>query len=401
MRLRWHLVTLLFAAIFTGVYWSWPRGPVWMIENQSLARFAGANADRGEWYTLVSDQDKTNWRIETRNGSDSSIIRTLRLAVPAIKGQTQFLRSKFDPAVDAPLVFVDYWSERQADGGLKTEERAWLLDNNTGQLLRQEPFIQFAMGSLAQYRNRLALAEKDQIRLIEGQEGRVRTIPYKYPTNLTFSPDGRWLVFSDLEYQLRILNWETGKLVQPAGFSKKVYSLKFLSNDLLVVSSLALAGQEVSRWKWDGERFHAVSPGIVLRSNLWPLFCKLDANGLLHVSTYYGEDWPLRWKPFFTWLQEHKFPIEKWYPLEIGSHWHVLDEQDRLIGEYFEPLTSSRSKINNQFAVEVRADEKASTTTITLWNVSPVWPNALALGMMVYLLIYVMVRCRASVASGP
>ncbi|MFT3878412.1 MAG: hypothetical protein QM703_01990 [Gemmatales bacterium] len=393
MKLRWHLLSLLVASIAMGLFWSWPRGPVWQLQDERTVRSAGVDLVRNEWHTLVCDTNKSNWRLETRSGIDSQVIRSVPLAIPAVKGITQSTNRGKQVSPEAPIVFVDHWNESQPGGGLKVEERIWLLDSQTGQLLSQEPFILRGMGSVTQHRDRVAIGGAEQVWLLEGKTAQARTVPIKNPGNLKFSLDGRWLACTDYESLLCFIDWKTGKVVRPLGFTKQVYSLGFITHDTVVLSMSVLAGQEISRWRWDGEMLHQLSPGIVLSSNMWPLLHKSHPNGLLHVCVNTNEDWPLHLKPLLVWLEEHHVPISRWFPREHGFHWHALDDKDRIVREYHEPIESKGIQLNQQYAVEIRRVDQSSATIVALWNTSPVWPNALALCMVIYLLLYVFARC--------
>lgn len=401
MKLRWHLLSLLLASIVTGLFWFSPRGPVWQLEDHRTVRSAGVDTIRNEWHTLVCDSNKSNWRVETRSGIESQVIRSVPLALPACKGINQYMNRVREASSEAPLVFVDLCSESQPSGDLKVEMRVWLLDSQTGQLLRPEPFILSANGAVAQHRDRVAIGGADQLWLLEGKAGQGRTVQLKNAMNMKFSTDGRWLACTDAASLLCFIEWETGMVKRPVGFTNQVHSLAFISNDTVVLSMSMLAGQEVSRWRWDGETLHPVSPGIVLPSNMWPLFSKHDPNGRLHISVQTNEDWPLQMKPLLSWLEAHQVPIAQWFPRENGFHWHVLDDKDRSVREYHEPRQNKYIQLNHPYALEIRPGVRSAGTIVVVWNTSPVWPNALALGMVVYILLYVIVRCQVPASSGP
>ncbi len=101
------------------------------------------------------------------------------------------------------------------------------------------------------------------------------------------------------------------------------------------------------------------------------------------------KDWPLQFKSLFQWLADKKLPIERWVPKQYYRHWVVLDNQDQIQREYYETDRNRRRELYDHFAVEVEPDKQYATSTITFWNEHPVWPNALAVGVVLYLLLYV------------
>ena len=136
-----------------------------------------------------------------------------------------------------------------------------------------------------------------------------------------------------------------------------------------------------------------VSPGIKLQSQQFMPLVKTISNGGLHLSVNSVKDWPLQFKAVLQWLADKSFPIERWVPKQYHRHWVVLNDQDQITREYYERNQSKRRQLYDHFAVEVEPDKQFATSTITFWNEHPVWPNALAVGVVLYLLLYVMVLC--------
>ncbi len=402
MRLRTHCLFLLLAIVLSIFFDFWLRDPVWQMRDQRKVRFGGVNTVCNEWSLLVSDDNNENWCLETRKGNERQVVRSVPLSVPKLKGKSQHVRISPNGTTGAPLVFIDHWNESQPDGSLKVEERAWLMDQETGQLLRQEPIIGYGMGPIANHRDRIALIDKEQVWLFNDKNDPGRSVPMKFAANLTFSPDGKWLVCTLVQsQQLYFIDWKTASLIKPLNFDKMVHSLGFLSDDVILISEQHLSGQKVSRWRWDGKELHAISPGVVLRSNSWPLRFIQQSDGTLHVSVFIEKGWPKRWTSFFYWLLEKNIPIERWYPQEYQWHFHVLDSMDRPIREFEEPWQMKLLPAIKPYAVEIQPVNNSSMTVITLWNTSPTWPNSLAVGLLIYLALYTIARCCFTLSIPP
>lgn len=390
MKLRWHLFFLLLAIVTTVLLFLIPQQPSWEIASQPKVWWVRCSVQDREWYLLVGDAEQKQWHLETYRGYERNPSQRLLLDVPSTKGSYQHVYLGTSQVQDAAMVFVDMRMERTSTGGLRVEEQAWLLDQQTGKRLRPEPFKLAGMGNRAVAGNRIALAELEHVWLFESKHDPGRRITLKYAGNLTFSPDGKLLFCtSSVKNQLYVIDWEKGSARELTDFPQKVYSMSFLDNDTLVIMNRS---GEVSRWKWNGTKLDQSSPGIHILYNAWPMQSKVDPQGFLHVAGVAQKDWPHQLRPFFIWLKTQGIPVDHWIPQVEGQLWHVLDSQHRIVGDYHASTAPlARYSIYDEFSVEVKQQE--SSTTLRLWSDAPRWPNALAAGMLVYLAGYVAMRC--------
>lgn len=390
MKFRWHLFFLLLAVVTTVLLFLIPQQPIWEIAGQPKVWWVRGSVKDREWYLIVSDAEQKQWHLETYRGYDRNPSQRLLLDIPSTKGSYQHVFLGTAQVQDAALVFMDMWTERTSDGGLRVEETAWLLDQQTGKRLRSEPFKLAAMGNRAVAGNRIALAELEHVWLYDGKHDPGRPIALKYAGNLTFSSDGKLLFCtSSASNQLYVIDWEKGIARELTDFPHRVYSMNSITNDTLVIRN---RGGEVSRWKWNGTQLIQVSPGIHILYNAWPMRSKVDPQGHLHVAGVRQKDWPHQLRPLLKWLQSLKVPVERWIPQSDGQLWHVLDDQHRIVRDYHLPgLSRTRFSIYDDLSVEVKQQD--SSTTLRLWSDVPRWPNALAAGILVYLAGYVAMRC--------
>lgn len=236
--------------------------------------------------------------------------------------------------------------------------------------------------------NRLAIADFDGIHLFEGMSGVSRLVKLKYPRDVHFSTDGSLLVCSDIVNQaLYTIDWNRAEAqLQPV--KKRISNIAFISPDVL----LLFGASKVNRWKWNGKQFNPISLGIETVSTIWPRQYKIHRNGLLQVLASYGKMWPIQFDSFFNWLSGHQIPINRWIPKQECYRWRLVDEQDRVVEEFQEPIHNNSTPIYGDLAVVIQPKQEGSTL-LQLWSYAPTWPNALAVGVVIYLVLFVVYRC--------
>jgi len=386
MKLRWHLLFILIGSVVAVLFALTPRQPLWQMSDARTVRYSGFDPVRHEWHALSSTSEKTDWQLETRAGLGSEVIRRVKLAVPSVKGEHFYIRTSLGRR-DAPLVFIALYTQ-YIGNRLTVEEPVWLLHPQTGELLRETPILAGNMVPIAMHGNRVAIADSEGIHLFEGLSGASRFLKLKSPYDLHFSTDGSLLVCSEKNTQkLYTIDWDRAEAhIQPV--NKRIYSIAFISPDVLLIFDTST----VNRWKWDGKQFNAISPGIAAFSGIWPLQHKIHRSGRLQVLASGAIQWAPLFDTFFTWLTQHQVPVERWIPKEGWQHWRLVDEQDQVVQEFDEPRNTNGYKIYDDLVVEPQP-QKDGSTILQLWSHAPMWPNALAMGMITYLLLYVGMRC--------
>lgn len=379
-RLRWKLV-----------------GSTALADRRSTpGSFDQYDAVRKEWTTLVGDQERKNWWIDTRAGRDPTVIRRLKLELPPLTGEYPYFGASISVlkmSCDA-VICHEYVKVGNSSSRVQIEFRYCLLDPSTGELLRRFTIPNNPIDSIAGHGSKLAFVENGTIKLFDVGTKIERSIKVANPINLTFSSDGKLLAcVSRITNTLYFINWEKAVLIEPVGTPVKAESFCFVTNDTILLAhdrGLRDVLEVHSRWHWDGSALKQVSPGIKLPNNQVFPFVKVTLGGELHVSTQTLKDWHLQLKPLLQWLADKKVAIESWYHKQVFRHWVVLDEHDQIKREYYEGGNRrKRRELFDQLSVEVASEPGYTSSTITLWNEHPVWPNALAAGMMLYLFLYV------------
>ncbi|HQR05880.1 MAG TPA: hypothetical protein PLN21_03605 [Gemmatales bacterium] len=400
MKWYWHLLFLFVAGVAAWFASDWLSQPLWQIEEARPVSFDKFDEARKEWTTLTGDAERKNWWIETRAGCDPTVIRRLKLELPPLTGDIPYFGSSVSLmsfSGDAVLCH-EYIRLGNPNANVSVEMRYCILDPVTGKVLRRFTIPNNPLGQIAGDHSRVAFTEGVFIRMFDINTKKERSIKVGNTQCLSFSPDGKLLACVDRGNDtFYLIDWENAVLIEPLQSAKKVSSFCFLTNDSLLLAHDSSRNEMVhSRWRWDGSSLKQVSPGVRLSSQQFMPLVKPNHTDELHLSVNSVKDWPMQLKSLFQWLADTKFPIERWIPKQYRRHWVVLDDQDHIQREYYESNQGRRHALYDQLSVEVEPDKQFGSATITFWNEHPVWPNSLAVGVVLYLLLYVMLLVRQS-----
>ncbi len=396
MKWYWHLLFLILSAVAAWVAGDWLSQPLWQAVEPHPVSFDQCKVDRKEWTTLVGDEERKHWWIETRAGRDPTVIRRLKLELPPLTGEYPYFGASTSlfkiMSCDAVLCH-EYVMLNNSTTNVQVEMRYCLLDPVTGKLLKRFTIPGNPIGSIAGYGNKLAYVGHGFIHLFDVVANTDRSLRIGNAACLAFSPDGKLLACVDrLTKTFYFIEWEKAELIEAIQSETSVESFTFAINDTLLLAHDRIDNFAVhSRWHWNGTVLNQVSPGIKLYNKQIMPMVKNNHDGKLHLSVNQVKDWPLLFKSIFQWLTDKQFSVEHWVPKQYYRDWVVLDNQDQIQREYYEAERSKRRELYDHLSVEVEPDKQFATSTITFWNEHPVWPNALAVGMVLYLLLYVMV----------
>jgi hypothetical protein len=316
------------------------------------------------------------------------VVRRVKLELPKLDGERQSLFiSPNSP--NAKWIFRDTLNAESSRRLLPWKTNLWLLDPSTGGLLKHSPLHNTGSGySFAIHGNKIAMAESGWVKLFDADTHRERDFQIGAGDIIRFSSEGSLLVCTDSSHQKLInIDWETATHTQQS-LNFRILSFNFISDDVMLIHD----GNLAKRWKWNGREFSSISPGIAVAGNVMPVPFRKHRSGLLQLLAAFEADWPIHLKPWLAWLESKNIPVSKWYPKIKQGRWYLVDEHDQVVSEVNEPLFDSKIRIYDQFAVEFLPGTNGSKS-ILFWNTTPIWPNAMALGMMVYLMLYVAARC--------
>jgi len=393
MKLRWHLVSLFLAIAVAGVMWLSTNGPLWQLDGYEFVRFAGYCEATQELRSLVAKDHGKSWYLETRDVHDGRFIREVMLEMPVgVEGFFHIANGNSVQPGLTPVVLVQ--SIRRNTSSI---DQCYLFDPKTGARLRKVPFALKSDITPMVRGDRIAIVTTRDLWLIDERNVQGRSFNIVGIECLQISYDGKWVAYFGQD-GVHIIEWETGKnhLVLESDKTNYFSLMSFQRDGRLLLASYD-SGFRMSRWRWDGKRLQQVTPEFVAYDQIGggpfgTLLIK-EEGSRCHVASYAYVGWPSEIRTVCRWLEAQGLNVKKWLPYETRFAWHVLDDDNHELSRY-EQAAFGPIILSDRLSVKYMG-------SIELWVTSPRWPNLLALGMMVYLLIYVIVRCRAFVTSGP
>lgn len=404
MKPRWHLLFLSIAVAVTILTAYLLDTSIWQIEDPRLVSFDRYDAKHNEWSVLVGSLDKSDWSIEKRSCRDAKVIQRVILELPSVHARNPYcsVNAALPRNCSSSAVicneFVGFYSSKT---GPVEYLRIFILDSASGKLIRTFNLSDGIVpnspaGQITAHGEKVALIEKEKIILLDTGTRLERSLNSAFPKCLAFSPDGSQLAYVDRSlHKLFFIDWDQGVAIQPEMPECWVVSFCFVANDTLLVSYCNPESRglpKFARWRKNGVNMTQITPGIPLLIEQHVPYAKIVA-GALHVKVSEIHEWPVHYRSFFNWLAEKKIPIEDWFPKQSWQRWYVLNDQDQIVSGY-DKRNGQRNEIYDHLSVEFEL--RAQGTIIRLWNEHPVWPNALAAGLILYLFLYVLRRCVAT-----
>ena len=130
MKWYWHLLFLILSAVAAWFAGDWLSQPLWQIVDWHPVSFDQCKFDRKEWTTLVGDEERKNWWIETRAGRDPTVIRRLKLELPPLTVEIPYfgsIASLISFSADTVLCH-EYVMLNKKPGNVQVEMRYCVLD---------------------------------------------------------------------------------------------------------------------------------------------------------------------------------------------------------------------------------------------------------------------------------
>lgn len=399
MKLRWHLLSFLIALAVVIVVWLATNGPLWHLSGFEDIRFAGfCEVNRELRSVVVRDQGKS-WYLETRDAENGRLIKEVLLDKPVAQGNIYIIANGVsEQPSKAPLVLVQ---TIRSNGNRM--EWCYLFNPETGARLQNAPFPLKWSPMPVVSGNRVAIVTERDLWLYDEKHVDGRSLNIVGIECLEVSHDGKWIAYSGQD-GVHIIEWETGnnQLALESGKTEAVFSMSFQSDGRLLLANYS-GGFRMSRWRWNGKTLQPVAPVFVAfdRVGGGPIgrLRLKDEGSRCHVASYAYVGWPAEIRTVCQWLESKGWNVQKWWPRETRLVWHVLDNDNHELRRY-EQAAFRAIALSDRLSVNYFGDN-LKTNRIEVWVTSPRWPNLLALGIMVYLFIYVIVRCRVTASSGP
>ncbi|MFO0814417.1 MAG: hypothetical protein U0796_14440 [Gemmatales bacterium] len=382
--------------------YQWLSEPVMRWTHQGPASFDRYNAVKKEWSLLVGTPDRREWWIETRSGRNHHVTARLPLNLPPSLGQFHYFGSStgLTKYRGNAILCSDYVREKD---GFKFHYL--MLDPNNGEILQRFSIDFSPHGKIDGDGDRIAFAAADDLALYDLKSRTKRTIPCGSVSNLFFSPDGNHVGYIDWHTRtFHLVEWETGKKLNTHQIPRTAESFCFLDNNTIMLihdSEQQMANNKsnctLSRWRWNSDELVQISHGVRINNKAFFPSVKYVSPNELHLCVDADYDWPLSFKPILQWLSSRNWHPERWYPQKYYYHWRVLNEQDRVVSEYYSD-NHTPTEIGTGLAVEIETDIDFSKNSITVRNTNAIWPNALASGLLIYIAICVFMKQRGLTA---
>jgi len=391
MKLRWHLLSLFFAAIVAAAAWFYISGPLWSIDGYEEVDFAGYCPATRELHSLAVRDQGESWYFETRDVQDGRLLRETKLDKPPGRGWAHcFANADMEAQSRMPAVIV------QSNRTNTPFFQCYLFDRRTGVSVAEVP-LSMKERIMPEVSNcRIAIATERGLWLIDENNIQGSALYAADIECMAISHDGNYIAYLGQD-GVHMIDCKTKKNTLALGRDKSesASSISFQRDGKLLLSRYSSKAFRVSRWRWNGECLQSDSTVFSTEGGQGSHFIgsmlMKEQTGCVHVASFVYLGWPSSINVICGWLQSKGVNVKNWLPLKTRLQWHVLDENHREINRY-EELALGHKPLSTRLSVNYYGlNEK--NTRIEVWVTSPQWPNLLALGMMVYLLIYVLALC--------
>lgn len=382
-----RFLVLVISLLCGAIYWMWASQPLWVSGAYQSASYIGYSERDQTVVTMVKEESGAyfEWR-ELLTGRVVKRVQVKLSAIPALLHahcNSQLGKSQHDVA----LLLI----REQTD---KTYTLPF--DMNTGKPVASVDDITADMFDAESCGQRCALFNPSTLFLVDGEQQRLRQLKIVNISNARLLADGKHVACT-LPDALLILDWNTGKIIARTQLKPADRYMIFVSrsNDIYLFHYGAHPQRimHVQRWLWDGLKLSAATSPIPLpQSEIGPGnslldgFISEDRDGKIHATCYISKTWPAIVRPALDWLDKQAFNLNKYYPrrnLLLGA---VLDRDCSIVGKFDFDIKNKEFHFDRYL---LRISQAGTRQVISLQNTNPVWPNAIAVAMSVYLLGYV------------
>ena len=398
MKSRRLLILLLSLGTAIG-FWCWARSPVWRVDGYEYIRPAGHFEKDGKLVSLVGRNGKSEWYIETRDFDSGRLMSDVKLDIPQRLGELYCLPMADRQKGDFQLIgVIDYCPN------MPIKNNVWVFDLRTGARLNKAAFVVPFFNDSWSLGGRLAVFQEDKLILIDQEHPTGREIKYNRITSARIASDGTFVVVAK-ENGIHIVDWKSGQELasEKLPSSGSTLYLAMTRNNLIVVGwDDQKQYRNLQFRRWTGKTLEKAAHDVKLAADgsttsmIGGLWVRESVDGKLTVASHAGMDWPEPYRVLCRWLTAQGLDLQRWMSHETVLLWYELDSNYQ-IARRFEKPAKSPMPLNERLAVEY---PWIDTESLTMWNTKPKWPNAMAMGIVMYLLLYVWSRRKDKVAQG-
>lgn len=379
-----RFLMLVISVLSGAAYWVWASQPLWVSSAYLSASYIGYSDPDQTVVALV--QEESGAYFEWRELLTGKVVKRVQVEMKQkatsifAHTNTYLGRSKHD------VVLLSLFESRG-------EWNTLPFDLQTGKQLATSDEILVMMSDAVSRGHQCVLTRPSYIYLIDGNKPGFRQYEISGIKSVRIMPDGKQFVCSQ-PGALLMIDWETGEVIAKSALPQSTCkSIHFAKTGEIIVTYYDTQQTHVlQRWTWNGKAFLACSepvaipkPSIQVHGNvLIPI--QEHWNGQFLVSSYATITWPSPFRQLIVWLSQSGFNVINYFTPKTIIFGALFDKHGRVV-EKTERAVDYQEHNIKQYAV--RTQRLNAARSICLHNTNPVWPNVIAIAMMVYILGYV------------
>ncbi|HQR42669.1 MAG TPA: hypothetical protein PLX97_08290 [Gemmatales bacterium] len=380
---------MLLATLAGFVYWQWASQPLWSLE-RDLVSYHCHDINRQEVVLYVRHQGEHY--LETRQLRTGMVLKQKKL--PVLDNRTYALPNALAEHREDALVIL---GQLLIPSGKVPTLTVNIYERGTGRVITPSPIeCQWPRFHQA-YGNKAAICTKDGLQLFEAGKSEHRHIPVENALSVRFLP-GSNLMVCVAGTLIHVFEWSTGKLLYTSEPTSNATYIECKASGEIIISRGEPNNQtSIERRRWDGRKLVITTHRVFLTKPLASfgmISSRLqfeDDAGRLHTAPYVGEEVPAPWRDWIPWLKDKVgLSLGKYYDKKTLYHWYVL-RSDNTVERQYEGDSGEVHSLggSSHLLVKTRYDNATKTQSTFVLSTIPAWPNALAISLTVYLLLYV------------
>jgi hypothetical protein len=330
--------------------------------------------------------------------SDGRLLIQVNLDLPSWNYVPIVIGNDQKESCDHPIVAVGLFGAPR--NGAQGDFAMRVFDGQTGERLTKELLGFNASIEFSARADRLVVPVDSQLLLFDASRKQIRKLDLSGVTSARISVNMKYVVIIQ-ESVLQILDWDSGSILAQQQLTGKKHKMQ-LARDGSILILRTDPAMAISRWNWTGSQITLITPETAIPEiKDRRLGFRQDITGRVQVAKEAHVDWPKPYRAICHWLANIGISVKKWLDIDGLFTWCVLNDQFEVLFEYEESARRSNGLyLNKQLLVEY-GDPRFGEGMINVTRYAHAWPNALAMGVVVYLLIYVLARCLGHRFSGP
>jgi hypothetical protein len=384
------------------VYYLWAVAPLWTLGPYQSAQLFTMNRSISQ--CIVFLKKPSGWHFETLDTRTGACLNSAKVEIPEKGYGVHSSRTEGELPFESLLGVVHYSMPKSQVNPTSTN-CALIFDPLTGECLTPKPLEGYWLASTLYEAGRIVVPLQHSVLVMDKASRKQRHLDVKHFARIEWLPDHQHLVACTRD-QLLIVSLSSGRIIaQCERNDNSAYLLSVLSNNTILVGCYkddSSNHYQLERWKWDG--------GTTLRRDrrleLFPIDAsgdygkftgntfKLNAHGQLIIDLFPRHTWPRGLRSFFTWLEEKKWKVDNLFPKDMFVVRHVIDDDFREVSR--EEATRSNSVPSSQnTAIHYKHIQYlGGPLKLSSYRTHPQWPNALAIGIVTFLLCHIYLLAR-------